>query len=130
MGDHYCCIRCNQRYERCTCYNEIKSVGQKFTEQHALELLDAAERAAVKRREMEEQKVNWGSPPPKIALQVDLGTGDIIDIHKVVGVKTDIPTLFVIEKMKDGGNRLTFNQVRIPDLTKVAGLKFIRQTDT
>ncbi len=75
------------------------------------------------------EEVNWGKPPPKIVLQLDLlGTDDIINIHKVVGVKADIPTLFTIEKMKDGQNRLTYNQVRIPDLTKVSGLKFVRQT--
>lgn len=64
----------------------------------------------------------------KVMLQIDLtGSGKVLDIHKVVGIKADIPSIFMIEKMKDGGNRLTYNEVQIPDLTKVKGLTFIRQ---
>lgn len=65
-----------------------------------------------------------------IMLQLALeGTDQVIDIHKVVGIKFDIPVLLTLERMKNGGIRLTYNEIAIPDLTKVQGLKFIRQTE-
>ena len=64
----------------------------------------------------------------KVMLQLDLGTGTVLDIHKVVGIKSDIPTIFMIERMKDGGLRMTYNAIQIPDLTQVQSLTFLRQS--
>ena len=66
----------------------------------------------------------------KIMLQLALeGTDQVIDIHKVVGIKYDMPVLLTLEKMGDGGVRMTYNAIQIPDLTKIQGLKFIRQAE-
>lgn len=70
------------------------------------------------------------SPLPKVLLQLELsGTDIVVDVHRVVAIKADIPTVLSIEKMKDGQHRLTYNALMIPDLTKVQGLKFIRQQE-
>lgn len=66
--------------------------------------------------------------PKQVMLQLAIaGTDTVLDIHKVVGIKADTPTLFTVERMKDGGMRLTYNQIQIPDLTKVRGFMFLRQ---
>lgn len=65
----------------------------------------------------------------KVLLQLKLdGTDDVIDIHKVSAIKHDIPTIFSIERMVDGKFRLTYNAIKIPDLTKIQGISFIRQS--
>lgn len=66
----------------------------------------------------------------KLLLQLAIeGTDTVIDIHRVTGVKSDMPTLFTIERMVNGEHRLTYNAIQIPDLTKVQGLRFIRQKE-
>lgn len=60
-----------------------------------------------------------------VVLQLDLGT-QIIDIHKVVAVNADIPTLFSVEVMPRGGNRLTYNAQRL-NLKDIQAITFKRQ---
>lgn len=66
---------------------------------------------------------------PQVLLQVEIA-GNVIDIHRVTGIKHDIPTIFIVERMHDGFYRLTYNAVAIPDLTKVKGITFIRKNET
>ncbi len=63
---------------------------------------------------------------PILQLQLD-GVESIIDIHKVTGVRVDMPTILTIERISNGENRLTYNQIQIPDLTKIKGIIFLRQ---
>jgi hypothetical protein len=67
--------------------------------------------------------------PPVVLQLAFTGTDTVLDIHKVVGLHADTPTLFAVERMKDGGLRLTYNAIQITDLTKVQGITFIRQKE-
>lgn len=62
----------------------------------------------------------------KTVLQLDLGT-QVIDIHKVVAVNADIPTLFAVEVMPKGGNRLTYN-AQCLDIKTIEAITFKRQS--
>jgi len=65
--------------------------------------------------------------PLSVLLQLKIdGTDQVIDIHKVTGIKFDIPTIFAIEQFGDGYHRLTYNAIKIPDLSLVQGITFIR----
>lgn len=55
------------------------------------------------------------------------GTGQEFEIHKVVAINSDIPTLLSFERMKDGKIRMTYNAVQIPDFSKIEGITIVRE---
>lgn len=56
-----------------------------------------------------------------------VGTGIVLEVSKLVAIKTDSINVFHLDKLKDGTWKLTYNSNMIPDLTKVECLKIVRE---
>ena len=55
------------------------------------------------------------------------GIDRVFEISKVSAIKSDIPTIFALERMTDGTHRITYNAIQISDLSKVSGITIIRE---